>query len=516
MEEIIYKNPFKESFYMKSDNVWSEETVHLVHCKNCNQFSRAFIRVFREKHKYYCSICKKRTNRKYERATYISPIYAKVFDDEHKITYSCAFYHHLLKFDFEKKKMRKMSVVYRYNITHNKQTKQTYLIRKSQNPKKNRIANITFGACSFTWKLLAEHLQYIEQTEAYQSLLQTILPTWFSEYAKLSVMHFPILLRYPQLMLLPMELTEYSHFRFQLRDNKQKRAQLPQLPYKQAELMKWLVDKKLAKKEQKILFKNPHLLVMYKHLVHLVDNADAKQYILEKLAGIPDLKRFDFHYLPIEHLFGQLNPNYLHEFERIKRHFRSEKMFAKAIVKQMETSKDYIFEYMRDIVRMMEVIKEEMPTYEVPKLYDLEMLHDVLASDMNKLEYEYEEISYVRKERLKLETETKDYRLLLAASNHQLIEVGTNLHICVGSYAQEAIEKLLYIVLLENKKTGEVTHCLELHCQRSKWYLVQAKGKYNHVPSEEISSLLIEYCRERNIQITTQDIDLESVLEMTS
>lgn len=413
-------------------------------------------------------------------------------------------------------KMRKISAIYRYNITHNKQTKQTYLIRKSQNPKKNRIANITFGACSFTWKLLAEHLQYIEQTDAYQSMLQTILPTWFSEYSNLSVMHFPILLRYPQLMLLPIELTEYSHFRFQLRDNKEKRAQLPQLPYKQNELMKWLVDKKLAKKEQKILFENPHLLVLYKHLVHLFDNTDIKQYMLEKLAGIPDLKRFDFHYLPIEHLFGQLNPNYLHEFERIKRHFISEKMFAKAIIKQVEISRDYIFEYMRDIVRMMEVIKEELPTYEVPKLYDLEKLHDVLASDMNKLEYEYEEISYSKKEILKLETETKDYRFLLASSNHQLIEVGTNLHICVGSYAQDAIEKLLYIVLLENKKTGEVTHCIEVHCQRRKWFLVQAKGKYNHVPSEEISALLIEYCREREIQITTHDIDFESVLEMTS
>ncbi|MBU4642765.1 PcfJ domain-containing protein [Bacillus toyonensis] len=516
MEEIIYKNPFKESFYMKSDDVWSEETVHLVHCKNCNQFSRAFIRVFREKHKYYCSICKKRTNRKYERATYISPIYTKVFDTTHKITYSCAFYHHLLKFDFEKKKMRKMSVVYRYNITHNKQTKQTYLIRKSQNPKKNRIANITFGACSFTWKFVSEHVQYIEQTEAYQDFLQAILPTWFSEHPKLSVMQFPILLRYPQLMLLPLEFTEYSTFRFQVRDNKYKREQLAQLPYKQSELVEWLFDKKVSKKERNLLFKNPHVWVLYKHLTHIFNNIDVKQYMLEKLTEISDLKRFGSYYLPIEDLFAKLHPNYLKEFECIKHHFGSERKFARAIVKQVEVSDDSIFECLRDIVRLMEVIKEEMPTYEVPKLYDLETLHDVLASDMNKLEYEYEEISYSKKERLKLETETKDYRFLLATSNHQLIEVGTNLHICVGSYAQDAIEKLLYIVLIENKKTGEVTHCIEVHCQRRKWFLVQAKGKYNHVPSEEISRILIDYCTERNIRVATHDIDFESALELTS
>lgn len=71
---------------------------------------------------------------------------------------------------------------------------------------------------------------------------------------------------------------------------------------------------------------------------------------------------------------------------------------------------DCVFEYMRDIVRMMEVLQEEMPTYEVPKLYDLEILHDVLASDLNKVEYEYEEIQYEKEERLKLENETNEYR----------------------------------------------------------------------------------------------------------
>lgn len=420
-----------------------------------------------------------------------------------------------LKFDFEKKKMRKISAIYRYNITHNKQTKQTYLIRKSQNPKKNRIANITFGACSFTWKLLAEHLQYIEQTEAYQSLLQAILPTWFSEYAKISVMHFPILLRYPQLMLLPLEFTEYSNFRFQVRDNKYKREHLAQLPYKQSELVEWLFDKKVSKKERNLLFENPRVWVLYKHIVHLIENVDVKQYMLENLARISEV--INSHNLPIEDLIGQLHPDYLQEFERMKQHFKSEKRFAKAIIQQVKRNdEDCVFEYMRDIVRMMEMLQEEMPTYEVPKLYDLETLHDVLASDLNKVEYAYEEIRYEKEERLKLETETNEYRFLLATSNHHLLEVGTKLNICVGSYAPEAIAKDLYIVLLEDRATGEVTHCLEFHCKRKKWSLVQAKGKYNTYPSEDISHLLIEYCMERNIRIATHDIDFESALELTS
>ncbi|WP_242316800.1 PcfJ domain-containing protein [Bacillus cereus group sp. BfR-BA-01489] len=187
-----------------------------------------------------------------------------------------------------------------------------------------------------------------------------------------------------------------------------------------------------------------------------------------------------------------------------------------AIVKQMEISKDYIFEYIRDIVRMIEAIQKEIPTYEIPKLYDLEILHDVLASDMNKLEMEYEEVPYSKEEILKFEIKTPTHRFLLATSNHHLIEVGTKLNICVGSYAPEAIAKDLYIVLLEDRATGEVTHCLEFHCKRKKWSLVQAKGKYNTYPSEDISHLLIEYCMERNIRIATHDIDFESALELTS
>ncbi|QWI46902.1 hypothetical protein EXW55_28940 (plasmid) [Bacillus mycoides] len=517
VEKIICKNPFKESFYMESYDVFSEETekVSLVYCKECKQFSPAYIRIFREKHKYYCSICKRRTTRKYERAMYISPIYTKVFDDAHKITYSCAFYHHILKFDFGKMKMRKISAIYRYNITHNKQTKQTYLIRKSQNPKKNRIANITFGACSFTWKFVSEHVQYIERTEAYQDFLQAILPTWLSEHQKLRVMQFPILLRYPQLMLLPLKFTEYSTFRFQVRDNKYKRERLAQLPYKQSALVEWLFDKKVSKKERNLLFENPRVWLLYKHIVHLIENVDVKQYMLENLARISEV--IHSHNLPIEDLIGQLHPNYLQEFERMKQHFKSEKRFAKAIIQQVKRNdEDCVFEYMRDIVRMMEILQEEMPTYEVPKLYDLETLHDVLASDLNKVEYECEEIQYEKEERIKLETETSEYRFLLAMSNHHLIEVGTKLNICVGSYAPEAIAKDLYIVLLEDRATGEVTHCLEFHCKRKKWSLVQAKGKYNTYPSEDISHLLIEYCMERNIRIATHDIDFESALELTS
>ncbi|WP_353054177.1 PcfJ domain-containing protein [Bacillus thuringiensis] len=411
--------------------------------------------------------------------------------------------------------MRKISAVYRYNITHNKQTKQTYLIRKSQNPKKNQIANITFGACSFTWKFASEHVQYIEQTEVYQDFLQTILPTWFSEHKKLRVMQFPILLRYSQLMLLPLELTEYSTFRFQVRDNKYKRGQLAQLPHKQLELVEWLFDKKISKKERNILFQNPHVWVLYKHVVHLIENVDVKQYILEKLARIPEV--INSHNLPIEDLIGQLHPNYLQGFERMKQHFKSEKRFADAIIQQVKRNdEDCVFEYMRDIVRMMEVIKEELPMYEVPKLYDLEKLHDVLASDLNKLEYAYEEIGYEKEERLQLETETNEYRFQLATSNHHLIEVGTKLNICVGSYAQEAINKDLYIVVMEEKEQEQVTHCLEFHCKGRgrQWSLVQAKGKYNDLPSEEIGTLLIKYCRERNIQIVTHD--LENALELTS
>ncbi|EJR28898.1 PcfJ domain-containing protein [Bacillus mycoides] len=514
--KIIYKNPFKESFYMVSCDVWSDETVQLVHCKECQQISEALVRIFNQKQKYYCPICKKRTNQKYEKALYVSPIYAKVFDDEHKITYSCAFHHHLLKFDFQKRKMRKISVVYRYNITHNKQSKQTYLIRKYQNPKNNRIANITFGAFPFKWKLLKEHLRYMEQEKAFQCFLRQLFPSWFSAYERLKIMQFPILLRYPQLALLPLELTEHSDFRFQLRDHQQKRKQLEQLPQKQNELIEWLLNAHVSKKERKMLYESPHLIVIYKHLTHIFVNTDVKQYMLEELAHLSCLKRFDFQYLPMEHLFEQLNPEYINEFDVVKNYFRNEKRFAIAIVKQIESNKDYIFEYIRDIVRMIEVVQKEIPTYEVPKLSDLEKLHDLLASDLNKLEMEYEEIMYSKEEIMKFETETKNHRFLLATSNHHLIEVGTQLNICVGSYAPEAIDKGLYIVLMEDKEQEKVTHCLELHCKGKQWSLVQAKGKYNDVPSEEISRILIDYCAERKIRISTHDIDFETVLELTS
>lgn len=46
---------------------------------------------------------------------------------------------------------------------------------------------------------------------------------------------------------------------------------------------------------------------------------------------------------------------------------------------------------------------------------------------------------------------------------------------------------------------------------REKLKLVQAKGKYNSHPSEDISDMIVQYSQERGILIDTYDINIDEV-----
>ncbi|HDX9654907.1 TPA: PcfJ domain-containing protein [Bacillus wiedmannii] len=523
MTDIIFKNPFRESIKIRSFEATTGDPVELVHCADCNQISKALI-IEKGRHKHHCPICKKRIIKKFnEDGIYVSKVYSNIFKTEEKVIYSCGFTHYILKFDFEKRKMRKLSLFYEYNITHNLETKHTFLVRKSRKRKNNLFSNITFGCVPVQWKFIFEHMRYMQQDETFKQFVSDLLPPWFPEKQELKVNEFPLYLLYPQLMILPSRISTNRRFRHHLKKDRKKRKALKYLTYKQKDILHWATGFETTKAERKLIYAEPQLLFLQK-ILSCIKNVGIRLRVYKTLHDLSlkykrIIKNEDSF---VNTMFGKSNPNEniyftVNDFYQFKENSPlSENEFANSLIHLFETQlKDldqishfHFFDIFEEISRLIDKIHQDYPDYEIPRISNFLELHDTLSKDFNKLEIPYKEIKYSAEEQKKLEYKEDGYVFELATSNHQLMDVGDSLNICVGSYSHEAIKKELYIILIRSEVENKISHCLEIVGKR-KLQIVQAKGKYNSVPDDAINSLILSYCKTKKIHINTFDLTVE-------
>jgi hypothetical protein len=101
----------------------------------------------------------------------------------------------------------------------------------------------------------------------------------------------------------------------------------------------------------------------------------------------------------------------------------------------------------------------------------------------------------------------------LPKETYELIDCGEELGICVGSYGSSAVNKNCTILFL--KECDEIKVCMELrkNIVGNAFKLVQAKTNRNQKP-EIYNDLIIEFCKENNIEIDTWDIKTEELKEI--
>jgi hypothetical protein len=122
-------------------------------------------------------------------------------------------------------------------------------------------------------------------------------------------------------------------------------------------------------------------------------------------------------------------------------------------------------------------------------------IHDKMSADYRKLgerniKIPYEEGMY------ELNDEIDDYKFELAKTTHQLITVGNDMGICVGSYGRRAAEGRLIIVTMtqNNKYVG----CIELTKDGKE--LRQAKAIFNNVLQEKKAEALKVWVERKKIE----------------
>lgn len=158
--------------------------------------------------------------------------------------------------------------------------------------------------------------------------------------------------------------------------------------------------------------------------------------------------------------------------------------------------------FFTDTVNMYYYLKEEIELFPHMKkeLFkgDLKEIHDrisVLRDSLNKKNYY---INYTTDD-LKLNGSVDDYVFSLATTAKEMRDVGAIMHICVGSYAEEAWRKFCYIVFMKNK-SGELQVCIELRKCGQTFELRQAKDYCNNVLSEEKKAPLVAWLKIHQIR----------------
>lgn len=157
--------------------------------------------------------------------------------------------------------------------------------------------------------------------------------------------------------------------------------------------------------------------------------------------------------------------------------------------------------YLVDTITMYNVAKRVLGHYDITGT--VREIHDNLSKDYHKLSRENITLEYDKKV-MKLQRITDEYDLVFAKDTHELIDVGTYMRICVGSYGNRAVEKQCNIMLLKDK-TGNPLVCIELSGDYKR--IIQAKFYGNdRLPQKEFD-FVTQWVKDNKFVISTTDLE---------
>ncbi len=154
-----------------------------------------------------------------------------------------------------------------------------------------------------------------------------------------------------------------------------------------------------------------------------------------------------------------------------------------------------------DTARMYSSIISQIPKYQLDYTQSIQEMHDKLILDFNKLTHNNVVLKYEDHEKM-LESNINGYEFRLPKDTLELVNTGSIMSICVGSYAYSVIRKSSFIVLGYKKDIPVI--CIELD---DKCKLVrQAKTKYNELPEDKDYDAILKWMKEKNLESGTRDL----------
>lgn len=144
--------------------------------------------------------------------------------------------------------------------------------------------------------------------------------------------------------------------------------------------------------------------------------------------------------------------------------------------------------------------------YKVNWRLSINELHDIINADFKKIKTKNHEIDYSELKKScprLLAGEYDGLKFELAKTTHELIDIGSYMSICVGSYDYRALRHDCYIVAVRDQENKPVI-CIELNNTFDN--LKQVKLKYNATPDDELTDTVFKWCKDYGINPTCYDI----------
>lgn len=187
--------------------------------------------------------------------------------------------------------------------------------------------------------------------------------------------------------------------------------------------------------------------------------------------------------------------------------------------------------YTKDTLRPMKELEDRGATVVISKKMDLKRIHDLISRHYSRLSRPEEilpvyDIAY-RMNHKKID----NYTVVFPKTNYDLIEWGSAMHICVGSYAGRVKKGNSCIFTLQ--ENGCPKYCVELFCTETGFKINQCKGinnSYGHQDIRDEIDKLIEsafnsdkiktpkliFPEEHKIEDITEFIDLNALENIQS
>lgn len=140
------------------------------------------------------------------------------------------------------------------------------------------------------------------------------------------------------------------------------------------------------------------------------------------------------------------------------------------------------------MARSYDYIKNAMPAYELPKRLRLKEISDTVNSDCKKLKDKSFDYNYDESIKELLNKEIDGYKFTLATTSDELVEVGSRMNICVGSYTENVARRDCMIVYMT--KNDKYVGCIEV---RPDGKIMQVKAQHNNMFTGEMLSVFKKY-----------------------
>lgn len=150
--------------------------------------------------------------------------------------------------------------------------------------------------------------------------------------------------------------------------------------------------------------------------------------------------------------------------------------------------------YIKDTALMFFMFKERGMVRNEHFKGDIKKIHNLLSRDYKKIRNENKILEY-DDSLYSLNDKIDEFSFILAKDTYELIDIGQELHICVGSYGERAAAKRLIIVKM--MKGNEYVGCIELSPNGK--VLNQAKACFNNLLEERKAEALKAWVEKHEI-----------------